>query len=42
MGLKFAIDLTVYGTICWDGQFYLRESKIRGSLGISAEFDFEK
>ena len=42
MGLKFAIDLTVYETICWDGQFYLRESKIRDSLGVSAEFAFEK
>ena len=38
LGLKVAIGLLVLGTICWDGQFYLRRSKIRGSLVLSTEF----
>ena len=42
LGLKVAIDPLVLGTICWDGQFYLRRSKIRGSLGVPAEFPPEK
>ena len=33
MVLKVAIGVIVYGTICWDGQFYLRRSKIRGFWG---------
>ena len=42
LGLKVAIGLLVLGTICWDGQFYLRRSKIRGSLVLSTEFPPEK
>ena len=42
LGLKVVIDPLVLGTICWDGQFYLRRSKIRGSLGVPAEFPLEK
>ena len=42
LGLKVVIDPLVLGTICWDGQFYLRRSKIRGSLGVPAEFPPEK
>ena len=42
MGLKVAIGLILLRTICCDGQFYLRRSKIRGSLGVSADFPFEK
>ena len=42
LGLKVAIGLIVLGTICWDCQFNLRRSKIRGSLGVPAEFPPEK
>ena len=42
MGLKVAVGLIILGTICYDGQFYLRRSKIRGFLGVSAEFTLEK
>ena len=42
LGLKVAIGLLVLGTICWDSQFYLRRSKIKGSFGVPAEFAPEK
>ena len=42
LGLKVAIGHLVLGTICWDGQFYLKRSKIKGSLGVPAEFPPEK
>ena len=42
LGLKVAIGLLVLGSICWDGQFYLRRWKIRGSLRVSTEFPPEK
>ena len=38
LGLNVVIGLLVLGTICWDGQFYLRRSKIRVTLGVLAEF----
>ena len=47
LGLKVVLGLLFLGTICWDGQFYLRKQKIRGSFGGmggegSAEFLPEK
>ena len=38
MDLKVAIGLIVYETIFWDGQFYLRRSKLSGFRGCLLGF----